>query len=147
MTRKKIIDPDVIRELADLLSETGLSEIEVENAGNRVRVARPVSPAAVAAPVAAAAAPLPETAPRQEDGQPPGTVPSPMVGTAYLSPEPGAPPFVKVGERINEGQTCIIVEAMKTMNHIPAPRAGTVSAILIEDGQPVEYGQPLLVIE
>ncbi|MGE3066120.1 MAG: acetyl-CoA carboxylase biotin carboxyl carrier protein [Hyphomicrobiaceae bacterium] len=145
----------VIRELADLLNETGLSEIEIEREGLRVRVARQISMAAVApalaAPAAsalhpgpgAAAAPIPVGDPANH----PGSVKSPMVGTAYASPEPGAPPFIEVGARVTQGQTLLIIEAMKTMNHIPAPRAGTVTAILIENGQPVEFGEPLVIIE
>jgi len=152
MAKKKIIDPDVIRELADLLSETDLSEIEVENAGTRVRVARQTGvlmaspgemPAAIPAGGASAAAP----STGDSGGEvPQGTIRSPMVGTVYRSPEPGAAPFVEIGDRVSEGQTCLIVEAMKTMNHIPSPHAGTVTAILIEDGQPVEYGEPLFAV-
>ena len=143
------IDQNLIRELAALLTETDLSEIEIEQQGLRVRVARIVSVVAsapvAAAPVAAPAAPSP--AQSAEKGLKPGTVTSPMVGTAYRAPEPGAPPFVEVGATVREGQTLLIVEAMKTMNQIPAPKGGTVTAILVEDGQPVEYGEPLVVIE
>jgi len=147
-------EKDLIRELAELLGETGLSEIELERQGLRIRVARnmmftgaPV-PAAAPAPHAPAASPTPTSpAAKSEPGDHPGAIPSPMVGTAYRAPEPGAPPFVEVGSKVTQGQTLLIVEAMKMMNHIPAPRAGTIAAILVEDGQPVEYGEPLVVIE
>jgi acetyl-CoA carboxylase biotin carboxyl carrier protein len=144
-------DKDLIRELAALLDETGLTEIEIEHEGRRIRVARGVGPkgGAFAAELAepnsrdtARGAARPE-----EFIVHPGTVTSPMVGTAYRSPEPGSPPFVEIGARVTAGQTLLIIEAMKTMNQIPSPRAGTVIAILIEDGQPVEYGEPLAVIE
>ncbi len=141
------IDAEIIRDLADLLSETGLTEIEIEHKDLRVRVARggAPAPAVTAAPPAAvsAAAAASETTPAAS----PGTVTSPMVGTVYLAPEPGANPFVEVGGTVSEGQTVMIVEAMKTMNHIPSPRAGTITQILVEDGQPVEFGEPLVVIE
>ncbi len=146
------IDPAAIRELAELLTETGLTEIEVEQGGMRLRVARQVAPlmshgpAPVAPPVLAAPPPAAEpTAPKRE-GPSPGAVPSPMVGTIYLSPQPGAAPFVKVGDRVKEGDTLLIVEAMKTMNPIVAPRAGIVSEICINDSQPVEFGQTLLIL-
>ena len=148
VTKKEgTFDKDLIRELADLLGETGLSEIEIEHEGKRVRVARTVT---VSAPLAADA---PRTAREpaerggKDDHHHPGTVHSPMVGTAYRSPGPGAPPFVEVGTRVTAGQTILIIEAMKTMNHIPAPHAGTVLAVLVDDGQPVEYAEPLAVIE
>ncbi|MEM8743849.1 MAG: acetyl-CoA carboxylase biotin carboxyl carrier protein [Pseudomonadota bacterium] len=150
------VDADVIRDLADLLSETGLTEIEIEHKDLRVRVARaaPGVVANVAPTPAPAAAPPPSPAPAQgESGgdtslaSHPGTVISPMVGTAYRAPEPGAPPFIEVGSTVTEGQTVMIVEAMKTMNHIPSPRSGKVTQILAEDGQPVEFGEPLVVIE
>ena len=137
------IDANVIRELAELLTETGLTEIEVEQNGQRVRVARHGG-GFVAAPVAAA--PVAEAAPPKRDGHAPGTVTSPMVGTVYVAPEPGKPPFVKVGDAVKEGDTLLIVEAMKTMNPILAPRAGTISEICIHDAQPVEFGQALVVI-
>jgi acetyl-CoA carboxylase biotin carboxyl carrier protein len=154
-------DKQLIRELADLLEETGLTEIEVEQDGKRVRVARGVNLTTTltteGAPAASRESREPPTrtaaggnrpAPRSEETiVHPGTVTSPMVGTAYRSPEPGAPPFVEVGSRVAAGQTLMIIEAMKTMNQIPSPRAGTVIAILVEDGQPVEYGEPLAVIE
>jgi acetyl-CoA carboxylase biotin carboxyl carrier protein len=152
-------DSALIRELALLLDETSLTEIEIERAGLRVRVARnisiaaamPASMAAVAhapgAAAAPAAAPAPGAAPGADFANHPGVVPSPMVGTAYWSPEPGAKPFIEVGARVTAGQTLLIIEAMKTMNQIPSPRAGTVTQILIEDGQPVEFGEPLVIIE
>jgi acetyl-CoA carboxylase biotin carboxyl carrier protein len=145
---KPAIDQDLIRELARLLEETGLTEIEIESAGLRVRVGR----AAVAAPVAAQAAPpSPGTAPAPaapvDLAKHPGAVTSPMVGTAYVGPEPGAPPFVEIGSKVLAGDTLLIIEAMKTMNQIPAPRSGTVTEILIEDGQPVEFGEPLIIVE
>jgi acetyl-CoA carboxylase biotin carboxyl carrier protein len=142
------VDHDVIRELAKLLDETGLTEIEYERDGVSIRVARQgIAPAmrgrSTEAPLAAPAAAAPASDPIQH----PGLVASPMVGTAYLGPAPGARPFVEVGSAVKAGETLIIIEAMKTMNQIPAPRSGTVLQILIEDGQPVEYGEPLLVIE
>jgi acetyl-CoA carboxylase biotin carboxyl carrier protein len=152
-------DSALIRELALLLDETSLTEIEIERAGLRIRVARNISiaasmpshvaPVAHASPPAATAASLAAAAtPAAADfANHPGVVPSPMVGTAYWSPEPGAKPFIEVGTRVTAGQTLLIIEAMKTMNQIPSPRAGTVTQILIEDGQPVEFGEPLVIIE
>jgi acetyl-CoA carboxylase biotin carboxyl carrier protein len=153
--KDKIVDHDLIRELAELLTETGLTEIEFERDDTRIRVARNQAPVAAHFPAAPATQLPPQQpeqprppAPASEDlAEHPGVVLSPMVGTAYFSPEPGARPFVDVGETVREGQTILIVEAMKTMNQIPAPRAGTVTRILIEDGQPVEYGEPLMIIE
>jgi acetyl-CoA carboxylase biotin carboxyl carrier protein len=141
-----IIDADAIRELSELLNETGLTEIEIEREGARIRVSRAaVAAMAAAAPVAASvAAPVAASAPSA--GPHPGAVPSPMVGTVYVSPEPGKPPFVKVGQTVREGDTLFIVEAMKTMNPIAAPRGGTVLEISVTDGQPVEFGTTLLVI-
>ncbi len=155
MTEKKktgkssSVDADLIRDLAELLNETGLTEIEIEQQDLRVRVARGLAASTPIAPAPTAAAPAaPATAPvSTELADHPGTVVSPMVGTAYLAPEPGAAPFVEVGTTIAEGQTVLIVEAMKTMNHIPSPRSGTVTSILVEDGQPVEFGEPLVIIE
>jgi len=146
-------DSALVRELALLLDETSLTEIEIERAGLRLRVARNISvaatmpaPMAHAAPVAIAAAAAPAaTAP--DLSKHPGAVTSPMVGTAYWAPEPGAKPFIEVGSKVSVGQTLLIIEAMKTMNQIPSPRAGTVTQILVEDGQPVEYGEPLVIIE
>jgi acetyl-CoA carboxylase biotin carboxyl carrier protein len=151
-------DKDVIRELATLLEETGLTEIEIEQEGRRIRVARGVNltttltttdapPAQVTEAREPPRAPKRAAHPAEDFIVHPGTVTSPMVGTAYRSPEPGAPPFVEVGSKVAAGQTILIIEAMKTMNQIPSPRAGTVVAILVEDGQPVEYGEPLAVIE
>ena len=145
-------DSALIRELALLLDETSLSEIEIERAGLRVRVARNISVAAsVPVPVQpaapASAAPTPAAAAAMDLAKHPGVVPSPMVGTAYWSPEPGAKPFIEIGSKVSQGQTLLIIEAMKTMNQIPSPRAGTVTQILVEDGQPVEFGEPLVIIE
>ena len=143
-------DGALIRELALLLDETNLTEIEIERAGLRVRVARNISiaaslPANTAPAAAAVAAAGP--APVADIAKHPGVVPSPMVGTVYWASEPGAKPFIEVGAKVTAGQTLLIIEAMKTMNQIPAPRAGTVTRILVEDGVPVEYGEPLVIIE
>jgi acetyl-CoA carboxylase biotin carboxyl carrier protein len=143
------IDHDLIRELARLLDETGLTEIEFERDGQRVRVARegPGSAGAAApAPAATQGAPAPAAAETADPAKHPGAVTSPMVGTAYVGAEPGARPFVEVGSRVRAGDTLLIIEAMKTMNQIPSPRAGTVIQILIEDGQPVEFGEALMII-
>ena len=146
-------DSALVRELALLLDETSLTEIEIERAGLRLRVARNISVAAtMPMQMAAAPAALPATAaaaaPAAADlSKHPGAVTSPMVGTAYWSPEPGAKPFIEVGSKVSAGQTLLIIEAMKTMNQIPSPRAGTVTQILVEDGQPVEFGEPLVIIE
>ncbi|MBP2158161.1 MULTISPECIES: acetyl-CoA carboxylase biotin carboxyl carrier protein [Asticcacaulis] len=155
------IDPKLVRKLADILKETDLSEIEVEQGELKIRVARqltaapavsyvaaPQSPApapAAAAPQAVPAA-TPETA-AAPAGAPKDAIKSPMVGTVYLSPQPGAPAFIKVGDKIKQGQTLLIVEAMKTMNPIPSPREGTVAQILVSDAQPVEFGEALVVFE
>ncbi len=145
------VDHALIYELTKLLDETGLTEIEIEQDGQRVRVARGGTVAAAPAPRAApAAAPQPITESISKPIDPakhPGVVISPMVGTAFGSPEPGAKPFVEVGSHVKAGETLLIIEAMKTMNQIPAPRAGKVIQILFEDGQPVEFGEPLVVIE
>jgi len=140
------IDAEAIRALSDLLAETGLTEIEVEQNGARIRVARAGVMAAIAAaaPVASAPAPAPAAAP--SSGPQAGAVTSPMVGTVYTAPEPGKPPFVKVGQQVKEGDTLFIVEAMKTMNPIPAPRGGTIKEICVENGSPVEFGQTLLIL-
>ncbi|MBV8976227.1 MAG: acetyl-CoA carboxylase biotin carboxyl carrier protein [Alphaproteobacteria bacterium] len=144
------IDADAVRELALLLTETGLTEIEIEHNGARIRVARQATTSIVHAPTApsgAATAPVStEAQTAAVKGPHPGAVPSPMVGTVYVAPEPGKPPFVKVGDSVKEGDTLLIVEAMKTMNPITAPRAGKVLEICINDAQPVEFGQTLLVI-
>ena len=144
---------ELIRELATLLDETNLTEIEIERAGLRVRVARNISvAAAVPASHHAASAPAPApaiaAAPLPADvAKHPGAVPSPMVGTAYLASEPGAKPFIDIGSKVKIGETLLIIEAMKTMNQIPSTRAGTVTQILVEDGQPVEFGEPLVIVE
>lgn len=165
MTKASTVDQDLIRNIAELLNQQNLAEIEIEHEDFRIRVTRsyanqvvqtvaapayapaPAMPAptAAAAPASAAAA---ITAAAPDDlASNPGTLTSPMVGTAYRSPEPGKPVFVDVGTKVSEGQTVLIIEAMKTMNQIPAHRSGTVTRILVEDGHPVEYGEPLVVIE
>jgi acetyl-CoA carboxylase biotin carboxyl carrier protein len=145
-------DSALIRELALLLDETSLTEIEIERAGLRVRVARNITvtaamPANYQAPASIGGGASVTPAAVADMAKHPGVVPSPMVGTAYWSPEPGAKPFIEVGSKVSAGQTLLIIEAMKTMNQIPSPRAGTVTQILIEDGQPVEFGEPLVIIE
>ena len=154
--KTSIDDSALIRELALLLDETSLTEIEIERAGLRVRVARNISiaagvpagvPVSAAVPVAVVATSPVAAGAITDFSQHPGVVPSPMVGTAYWAPEPGAKPFIEVGVKVAAGQTLLIIEAMKTMNQIPAPRAGTVTQILVEDGQPVEFGEPLMIIE
>ncbi|AND89570.1 MULTISPECIES: acetyl-CoA carboxylase biotin carboxyl carrier protein [Bradyrhizobium] len=145
-------DSALVRELALLLDETSLTEIEIERAGLRLRVARNISVAAtMPMPVAAAGLPVATAAPAvaaaADLSKHPGAVTSPMVGTAYWAPEPGAKPFIEVGSKVSVGQTLLIIEAMKTMNQIPSLRAGTVTQILVEDGQPVEFGEPLVIIE
>ena len=145
-----LVNHELIHELTKLLDETGLTEIEIEQEGQRVRVARnltapaPAPPRAPAAPPAAIAQPAAAPA---DPSKHPGVVISPMVGTAYVAPEPGGKPFIDIGSRVKAGDTLLVVEAMKTMNQIPAPRAGTVIQILFEDGQPVEFGEPLVIIE
>ena len=144
------IDPDAIRALAAVLVETGLSEIEIADKDSRIRVVRNLAPAAVVASVAAPApAPVQAVAaPAVQDlADHPGAVISPMVGVAYLSPEPGAPSFVSVGQPVTAGQTLLLIEAMKTFNQIKAPRSGTVTRVLISTGVPVEYGEVLMVVE
>jgi acetyl-CoA carboxylase biotin carboxyl carrier protein len=155
-------DEDLVRRLSHLLKETDLSEIEYETTGQRIRVARQVQAPAVHAAVPAAqqagagagtaqggaAEPAPRPGPEATAEQvPPGAVTSPMVGTVYVAPDPSSAPFVQVGDQVSEGDTLMIIEAMKVMNPLPAPRAGTVTQILIADGQPVEFGEPLLVLE
>ena len=142
----------LIRDLAELLNETGLTEIEIEKSGLKVRVARTVTiaasaPAAMMPIGAAGAAPAAGGASAGDPGKHPGAVKSPMVGTAYRAPDPASPAFVEVGAKVSAGDTLLIIEAMKTMNQIPAPKSGTVTAILFENGQPVEYGEPLVIIE
>ncbi len=148
------VETSLIRDLAEVLNDTGLTEIELEREGLRVRVARQVTVSAAIAPPMVTSQPMalsssgtPAPASAAEVASHPGTVKSPMVGTAYRAPEPGAANFVEVGASVTAGQTVLIIEAMKTMNHIPAPRAGKVKAILVENGKPVEFGEPLIVIE
>jgi acetyl-CoA carboxylase biotin carboxyl carrier protein len=158
MAKENPFDPDLVRELANLIADTDLSEIEVEKGDLRIRVARTVT-AAVSVPMAAPAAlaPAPVVAPppsaavaeaaTKSGASHPGAVLSPMVGTAYRKPSPDAKNFVEIGSKVQAGDKVLLVEAMKTFNEIVAPRAGTVTAIFVEDGTPVEYGEPLLVIE
>lgn len=162
-TAKKPFDTDFIRDLAQMVADSDLSEIEVEQGDLRIRVARsvqqvvaPVTVAApaihhaahpVAHPVAAAPVAAPAAAAGDDYAGHPGVVKSPMVGTAYRASSPGSAPFIDIGTKVREGQTLLIVEAMKTMNQIPAPKAGTVVAILFDDASPVEYGEPLVVVE
>jgi acetyl-CoA carboxylase biotin carboxyl carrier protein len=157
-TREKHVssaETSLIRDLAEVLNDTGLTEIELEREGLRVRVARQVTvsaavagPAMTAMPMAGLAMPGAQPASNAIDAaNNPGTVKSPMVGTTYLAAEPGAANFVEIGTRVTVGQTLLIIEAMKTMNHIPAPRSGTVVQIMVDNGQPVEFGEPLVVIE
>ena len=145
--RKISIDPELVAELTRLLEENNLSEIEVQRGDQRVRVARGGAPAPESPAGARTDAAIGAAKPSADHAKHPGVVISPMVGTAYRSPEPGAKPFIDVGSEVREGETLLIIEAMKTMNTIPAPRAGTVTRILVEDGQPVEYGEPLLILE
>jgi acetyl-CoA carboxylase biotin carboxyl carrier protein len=142
------IDPDTIRALAAVLVETGLTEIEIADKDSRIRVVRGGGTATTVVPVAAAPQSAPVAAPVAQDAAAhPGAVISPMVGVAYLSPEPGAPAFVNVGQPVTAGQTLMLIEAMKTFNQIKAPKAGTVSAILVQSGAPVEYGEVLIILE
>jgi acetyl-CoA carboxylase biotin carboxyl carrier protein len=154
--KSPVVDHELIQELTNLLDETGLTEIEIEQDGSRVRVARAAATAVSTPAMAPVRAPVGgEPLAQMSEAGPvpidptkhPGLVSSPMVGTAYAAPEPGAKPFIEVGTRVKIGDTLLIVEAMKTMNQIPAPRAGTVIQILFEDGQPVEFGEPLVIIE
>ena len=155
---KMDVDIELVRELAELLSDTGLSEIEVEDGSRKLRVARELHSAgyapqpqyaAPAAPAPAAAAPQADAAPQPAAGgaDTANAVPSPMVGTVYMAPEPGAKDFIAVGDKVSEGQTLLIIEAMKVMNPIAAPRGGTVRQILVDNAQPVEFDQPLVVID
>jgi acetyl-CoA carboxylase biotin carboxyl carrier protein len=148
--KKPTVDQELIRELAALLDETGLTEIEIEQDKMRVRVVRGAAPAVAnpPPPPPARTEPPPQPPPSPPDpASHAGAVLSPMVGTAYLAAEPGGRPYVEAGDKVDEGQTVLIIEAMKTMNQIPAPRAGTVVRIMVEDGRPVEYGEPLMIIE
>ena len=151
MDDKFDVDADLVRKLAELLAETGLGEIEYEDAGKRIRVAMPgAAPASVVAPPITVPAASEEGAiggQASDVSHHPGAVTSPMVGTIYMSPAPGEPPFVRTGESVAEGQTILMVEAMKTFNEIAAPRSGTLSQIIVADGQPVEYGEVLALIE
>lgn len=150
----KHINADAVRQLAALLKETGLTEIEYATGAFRIRVARQHT-VVVEAPAATAASNAPVSTPvaapalteKADDATHPGAVKSPMVGTGYLAPEPGAPTFVAVGDRVKEGQTLMLIEAMKTFNEIKSPRAGVVRKITIENQQPVEYGDTLMIIE
>jgi len=154
-TSKSKLDTGLVRELAAILREADLGELEVEHEGLRIRVSKPAAPvvqAAVAAPAMAAApvaavAPAPAAAAEAPAGVPDNAIKSPMVGTVYLSPEPGAKAFVNVGDKVKKGDTLMLVEAMKTFNPVEADRAGTVKAIYATDAQPVEYGEPLILIE
>jgi acetyl-CoA carboxylase biotin carboxyl carrier protein len=149
-----LVDADAIRALAEILTETGLTEIEVSEKDRRIRVARApatvqaaaLAPVAPVAPVAAAPA-AGESAAPADFSRHPGAVPSPMVGVAYLTPDPSSPPFVSEGQIVTAGQTLMLIEAMKTFNQIKAPRGGTLKAILVTSGDPVEFGQPLVIIE
>jgi len=163
MSKGSQVDRDLIRTIAELLNEQNLAEVELEHDDFRVRVTRshaqevvhmpsapypaPAAPAAAHAPAAATPAPAAAEAPADDIGSNPGTLTSPMVGTAYMAPEPGAANFVEVGTKVTEGQTILIIEAMKTMNQIPAPKSGTVRRVLVEDGAPVEFGAPLMIVE
>jgi acetyl-CoA carboxylase biotin carboxyl carrier protein len=148
MPKSPAIDHDAIRKLAKLLDETGLSEIEFERDGVSIRVARNLGASPTRSRAADVTVAMPPVAVAAADpAQHPGAIVSPMVGTAYRGSAPGARPFVEIGSQIKAGDPVVIIEAMKTMNQIPAPRAGTVLQILVEDGQPVEYGQPLMIVE
>lgn len=142
------VNEELVRKLADLLQETGLNEIEYEVNNHRIRVAKSAGVAvAAAAPAPAPAAPCKPQAQSAADAVPSGALTAPMVGTVYVASEPGTPPFVKVGDTVSEGQVLLIIEAMKVMNPLVSPRAGTIKQIMVTDGQPVEYGEPLMVIE
>lgn len=141
------VNEALVRKLADLLQETGLNEIEYEVDNQRIRVARGAGAVSVVAPGPAVPCAPAAPAAAASDAVPAGAITAPMVGTVYVASEPGVPPFVKVGDQVSEGQTLLIIEAMKVMNPLSAPRAGMVTQVLVSDGQPVEYGEPLLVIE
>jgi acetyl-CoA carboxylase biotin carboxyl carrier protein len=143
------VNEELVRKLADLLQETGLTEIEYEVNNHRIRVAKSAGITAVAAPSAPLAVPCAPQRPAAggPEAVPAGAVTAPMVGTVYVASEPGTPPFVKVGDQVSEGQVLLIIDAMKVMNPLASPRAGTIKQIMVSDGQPVEYGEPLLVIE
>ena len=161
MAKASPFDPELVRELASLIAETDLTEIEVEKGDLRIRVARTITaqvtvpvashapaapPAVIAPPPAPPAAPDASLSPKSAAGHP-GAVLSPMVGTAFRKPSPDAKPFIEIGSKVEAGEKVLLIEAMKTFNEIVAPRAGTVTAIFVEEGTPVEYGEPLLVIE
>jgi acetyl-CoA carboxylase biotin carboxyl carrier protein len=152
-TRKPSIDQDLIRDLANILNETDLTEIEIEQDDLRVRVSRAGTPQMIHAPIAQHQMPAPQPAAAQPVEAAPAAatsanaVTAPMVGTVYLSPAPGAKPFVEIGQSVKEGQTILIIEAMKTMNQIPSPRTGKVVSVLVGDGDPVEFAEPMIVIE
>ncbi|BBK31046.1 acetyl-CoA carboxylase biotin carboxyl carrier protein [Stella humosa] len=149
-TQPLAVDEELVRTLARLLDETGLTEIEAQAGDARIRIARAPAAQVIHAGPAVAAAPGPVVAAAPAAvaaADDPGAIKSPMVGTVYLSPQPNAPPFVAAGDRVAAGQTLMIVEAMKVMNPITAPRAGTVRAVLVDDGQPVEFGQPLTILD
>jgi acetyl-CoA carboxylase biotin carboxyl carrier protein len=141
------IDPKMIRKLADLMTETGLSEIEMAEGDRSIRVSRATTAAAAPVQIAASAPPAAAPSAAVSPASHPGAVISPMVGTAYLQGEPGSPPFVSVGDAVRVGDTLLIIEAMKVMNPIKAPKGGVLKQILIADGQPVEYGEPLMIVE
>jgi len=145
MASKLHLDEALVRRLADLMTETGLTEIEIEEDDRRLRVARKAEMTA-SVPFAAQPAPAPAVTADSDGKAQEGLVRSPMVGTVYLAPEPGRPAFVKVGDSVQEGQTLVIIEAMKVMNSLPSPQSGQVQKILVQDGQPVEYGEPLMVV-
>lgn len=156
MTTKFEVDADVIRRLAALIDETGLTEIEYEEGSRRIRVARGIAPAPAQSPAYVAPAPAasaqggqehPEAPPPTSEAGHPGAVTAPMVGTAYLQPDPASPQFVSVGDRVEKGDTLLIIEAMKVMNQIPSPRSGTVRQILVTNEHPVEFGEVLMIIE
>ncbi|MCE2575807.1 acetyl-CoA carboxylase biotin carboxyl carrier protein [Komagataeibacter sp. FNDCR2] len=149
-----LVDADAIRALAEILTDTGLTEIEIAEKDNRIRVVRAAAPVAHAvaaapapAPVAPPAAAATPVAPAADPSKHPGAVTSPMVGVAYLAPDPSSPPFVTEGQQVSAGQTLLLIEAMKTFNQIKAPRAGTLSRVLIQSGDPVEFGEALVIIE
>jgi acetyl-CoA carboxylase biotin carboxyl carrier protein len=145
---KSSVDAEAVRSLAVLLNESDLTEIEYEAGGLYIRVSRTPAPQAAPVPAGWSSPPaLATSAATEQPAEHPGTVKSPTVGVAYLSPEPGVAPFIAVGDTVAEGQTLLLIEAMKTFNRIPAPRAGKVAAILVEDGQPVEFGEPLLIVD
>ncbi|WP_061935890.1 acetyl-CoA carboxylase biotin carboxyl carrier protein [Aureimonas sp. AU22] len=157
MEKDSTVDRSLVRELADILNDTDLTEIEVEQGELRIRVSRQkeympapsyahAMPAPMQMPSAAPQAPAASPAPAVSSGPEVGSVPSPMVGTVYLASAPGAKQFVEVGQTVSEGETLLIIEAMKTMNQIPAPRSGTIKRICVDNGQPVEYGEALVVI-